>query len=240
MTLTGTFLIIAGILYAEANKDVHKDIGLVGCTDSDGEVVYGLDGEEIGHADWTAEKTVMTRPAFGDKFEYQPDTYEGAVEALQLCKKDLAKNIQVHEHPAVAEAPPSTSVYPKSKMETGIENTLICCITAFYPPRLNVSWTRNNKVMTQGVSNSQLRVNLNDGSFTMFSTLQFTPHEGDLYTCTVEHSTLERPMTTEFDVEVSKPSLDLGPSVFCGVGLTLGLLGVATGTFFLVKGNHYN
>src|SRR4029434_2415358 len=36
------------------------------------------------------------------------------------------------------------------------------------------------------------------------------------------------------DVEV--PESSLGPSVFCGVGLTLGLLGVATGTFFFVKG----
>ncbi len=37
------------------------------------------------------------------------------------------------------------------------------------------------------------------------------------------------------DVEVAIPSV--GPAVFCGVGLTLGLLGVAMGTFFIVKGN---
>jgi len=40
------------------------------------------------------------------------------------------------------------------------------------------------------------------------------------------------------DVEVALPGV--GPAVFCGVGLTLGLLGVATGTFFLVKGNNCN
>lgn len=37
------------------------------------------------------------------------------------------------------------------------------------------------------------------------------------------------------DVQVSQPSV--GPAVFCGVGLTVGLLGVAAGTFFLIKGN---
>ena len=29
----------------------------------------------------------------------------------------------------------------------------------------------------------------------------------------------------------------VGPAVFCGLGLTVGLLGVAAGTFFLIKGN---
>lgn len=36
-------------------------------------------------------------------------------------------------------------------------------------------------------------------------------------------------------VEVKQPGV--GPAVFCGLGLTLGLLGVAAGTFFLIKGN---
>lgn len=37
------------------------------------------------------------------------------------------------------------------------------------------------------------------------------------------------------EVEVEQPSV--GPAVFCGFGLTIGLLGVAVGTFFLIKGN---
>ncbi len=40
------------------------------------------------------------------------------------------------------------------------------------------------------------------------------------------------------DVEITEPSI--GPSVFCGVGLALGLLGLATGVFFIAKGNWYN
>lgn len=36
-------------------------------------------------------------------------------------------------------------------------------------------------------------------------------------------------------VEVKQPGV--GPAVFCGLGLTFGLLGVAAGTFFLIKGN---
>lgn len=36
-------------------------------------------------------------------------------------------------------------------------------------------------------------------------------------------------------VKVKQPGV--GPAVFCGLGLTFGLLGVAAGTFFLIKGN---
>ncbi|XP_062397847.1 H-2 class II histocompatibility antigen, I-E alpha chain-like [Sardina pilchardus] len=238
MTLTEIFLIIAGILYTEAIKDVHVAVDMVGCTDSDGEVMYGLDGEETGHADWKAQKFVMTLPAFADPFAYPESAYESALTQQKSCKEHLATSVNFTNSPAVAEAPPSTSVYPKSKMKTGVENTLVCFITAFYPPRLHVSWTRNNKVVSEGVSHSQLRVNLNDGSFTMFSTLQFTPHEGDMYTCAVQHSTLERPMTREFDVVMSEPSVL--PTVLFGVGVGAAALGAAIGVFFIVKGNQCN
>lgn len=95
-------------------------------------------------------------------------------------------------------APPMSSIYPRDEVKVGFENTLVCYIAGFYPPRLTVRWTKNNKHVTQGVSNSQLRVNVNDFTFTMFSTLKFTPQKGDIYTCTVGHSALERPMTREF------------------------------------------
>ncbi|KAL7884008.1 hypothetical protein AOLI_G00067780 [Acnodon oligacanthus] len=77
-----------------------------------------------------------------------------------------------------------------------------------------------------------------DETYKLVSTLSFTPEHGDIYTCTVEHVALDRPLTKTWDVQVALPSL--GPSVFCGVGLVAGLLGVAAGTFFLVKGNNCN
>ncbi|XP_048098652.1 H-2 class II histocompatibility antigen, A-K alpha chain-like [Alosa alosa] len=136
-----------------------------------------------------------------------------------------------------AQSAVGSAVYPKNYVQLGSDNTLICLVTEFYPPRVTVRWTKNMKNVTSGVTLSRYYMN-RDGSFKMFSSLQFTPQEGDMYTCTVEHETLDEPLTRYWDVEVSEPSL--GPSVFCGVGLTLGLLGVATGTFFLIKGNQYN
>ncbi|XP_076127205.1 H-2 class II histocompatibility antigen, I-E alpha chain-like [Alosa pseudoharengus] len=236
MTLTEILLVLTGIIYTDA-KIVHIDIHASGCTDSDGQDMYGLDGEELAHADWKAEKYVTTLPAFADPIAYAEGTYEQAVATQQVCKANLATFIQAYKHPAVAEVPPMSSIYPRDEVKMGLQNSLICFIGGFYPPRLNVTWTRNSKMVTQGVSTSQLRVNVNDGTYSQFSTLQFTPQKGDVYTCTMDHRALERPMTREFDVEVSEvseSSLTL-PAVFCVVGLIVEMLGMATGLFFFIK-----
>ncbi|MCM8651674.1 hypothetical protein MZO44_16465, partial [Lactiplantibacillus sp. E932] len=77
-----------------------------------------------------------------------------------------------------------------------------------------------------------------DGTYNIFSSLPFTPEEGDIYSCTVNHVALDQPQTKTWEVDVAVPGV--GPAVFCGVGLSLGLLGVAAGTFFLIKGNNCN
>ncbi|KAL1269487.1 hypothetical protein QQF64_031776 [Cirrhinus molitorella] len=130
---------------------------------------------------------------------------------------------------------PQTSVYPKDNVHLGIQNTLICHVTGFYPPALSISWAKNNVNATEGMSLSQYHPRT-DGTFTIFSTLKFTPSEGDIYSCTVNHGALQgQPQTKIWDVDVALPSV--GPTVFCGVGVILGLVGVAVGTFFLIKGN---
>lgn len=85
-------------------------------------------------------------------------------------------------------------LYAHDEVHLGSENTLICYITGFYPPQLMVRWTRNNKGMTRGLNSSQLHIN-SDGSFYQFFTLKFIPQEGDVYTCTVEHQALDKPLT---------------------------------------------
>lgn len=111
-------------------------------------------------------------------------------------------------------------------------------MTGFYPPSLSISWTKNNVNVTEGMSLSQYHPRT-DGTFNIFSTLKFTPAEGDIYSCTVNHRALQgQPQTKIWDVEVALPGV--GPAVFCGMGLTLGLLGVAAGTLFLIKGKSCN
>ncbi|XP_063051573.1 H-2 class II histocompatibility antigen, A-U alpha chain-like [Engraulis encrasicolus] len=238
MVVSGIFLILIGIIHTQA-KTVHVDIWLGGCSESDGEYMFMLDGEEKAHADWKAGKYVVTVPEFAPPLTFVGDPYQTAEAQQRICKRNLGTFIEAYKNPVVAQAPPVSSIYPRDDVTLGTDNTLICYIADFYPPRLTLRWTKNNRNVTLGVRNSQLRVN-DDGSFNMVSSLRFTPAEGDIYTCTVEHSALtDGPQTREFEVEVP-PEASVGPSVFCGVGLTLGLLGVATGTFLQVKGNQCN
>ena len=82
---------------------VQIDFRLSGCTDSDGEDMYGLDGEEMAHADFFKRKYVMTLPEFADQFKYVEGTYEQAVAGQQICKQNLQVAIESYKSPAVAE-----------------------------------------------------------------------------------------------------------------------------------------
>ncbi|KAL7827138.1 hypothetical protein SRHO_G00328560 [Serrasalmus rhombeus] len=215
----------------------HVDIALTVCSETEKEEMYGLDGEEKWHADFIQEKGVMTLPDFADPFSYVEGTYENAVTNTETCKQNLAAVVKSTKSPAEPKVAPQTSIYSKSDVELGARNTLICHITGFYPARVGVQWTRNDVKVTDEVSLSRYYIT-DDGTFNLISTLSFTPQQGDIYTCTVEHVALDRPLTKTWDVQVALPSV--GPAVFCGVGLAAGLLGVAAGTFFLVKGNNCN
>uniref|UniRef100_UPI001447F14D mamu class II histocompatibility antigen, DR alpha chain-like n=1 Tax=Epinephelus lanceolatus TaxID=310571 RepID=UPI001447F14D len=133
-----------------------------------------------------------------------------------------------------SDPPSSPIVYSRDDVELGENNILICHVTGFYPAPVKFYWTKNNKNVTEGTSVNVPYPN-KDGSFNQFSRLEFVPQLGDIYSCSVGHQTLDQPLTRIWDVEKTQPSV--GPAVFCGVGLTVGLLGVAAGTFFLIKGN---
>ncbi|XP_051965306.1 H-2 class II histocompatibility antigen, A-R alpha chain-like [Xyrauchen texanus] len=133
---------------------------------------------------------------------------------------------------------PEASIYSKDDVMLGIANTLICHIFGLFHPPVVISWTKNNVNVTENIHLSKYLLKI-DGSFNIYSTLNFSPEEGDIYSCTVYHKTLENKFETKiWEVYVSLPSVD--PAVFCGVGLLLGLLGVASGTFFLIKWNNCN
>uniref|UniRef100_A0A3B1J261 H-2 class II histocompatibility antigen, A-Q alpha chain-like n=1 Tax=Astyanax mexicanus TaxID=7994 RepID=A0A3B1J261_ASTMX len=205
------------------------------------EQIYGLDGEEMWHADFRLEKGVMTLPQFADPYSYVEGTYEGAVSNIETCKSNLANSKKANNYPAEPKDDPHVSVYSKDDVVLGYKNTLICYISGFYPAHVGVSWTRNNVNVTDEASLSRYYVN-DDGSFNLVSALSFTPEEGDIYTLPLwRHGALERPYDQNMgDVQAELPDAGVGASVFCGVGLAAGLLGVAVGTFFLVKGNNCN
>ncbi|XP_041820923.1 RLA class II histocompatibility antigen, DP alpha-1 chain-like isoform X2 [Chelmon rostratus] len=226
-------LVLSCVLCVSADV-LHEDIGISGCSSSDGEFMYTLDGEEVWYADFINQRGVEPQPSFMDHITY-PGGYESAVANLQICKQNLKVDLQAYKNPPLQLDPPSSPmIYPRDNVELGQKNTLICHVTGFFPAPVKISWTKNGQKVTEGTSINVPYPN-KDGSFSQASRLDFIPQQGDIYSCTVEHLALDEPLTRMWDVEVKQPGI--GPAVFCGLGLTVGLLGVAAGTFFLIKGN---
>nr|AYN72143.1 MHC class II antigen alpha chain [Oreochromis niloticus] len=236
MKMKELLLFLSCVLCVSADV-LHEEIRIVGCPDSDGEDMYGLDGEEIGYADFNKQKYMYPQPSFIDPISYQEGVYEGAVANQQVCRENIklfGKGMK--DFPPEQDVPSAVMIYTRDEVEFGEENTLICHVTGFYPAPVNVSWTKNKEKVT-GSSINVPYIN-KDGTFTQISRLDFTPQLGDTYSCKVEHLALTEPATKFYEVEaLARSDPGVGPSVFCGVGLTLGLVGVAVGTFFLIKGN---
>uniref|UniRef100_A0AAZ3S3I9 Immunoglobulin C1-set domain-containing protein n=1 Tax=Oncorhynchus tshawytscha TaxID=74940 RepID=A0AAZ3S3I9_ONCTS len=73
-----------------------------------------------------------------------------------------------------------------------------------------------------------------DFSFRIFSYLSITPQEGDIYSCSVGHISLQEPFTRNWEVEVHTAHQTVETAVCVG-SVTLGVVGVATGVWFIKK-----
>ncbi|KAM8747297.1 H-2 class II histocompatibility antigen, A-U alpha chain-like [Acanthopagrus schlegelii] len=226
-------LVLSCVLGVSADV-LHQDIAVVGCSASDGEQLYGLDGEVLWYADFKNKKGVEPVPDFVG-LHYEEGAYQQAEAEQQICKQNLEIFRKGMKDPPLERDPPSSPmIYPRDYVELEVKNTLICHVTGFYPAPVKFSWTKNGQKVTEGTSVNVPFVN-KDFTFNQFSKLDFTPQQGDIYSCSVTHPALTVPQTRIWDVEKTLPGV--GPAVFCGLGLTVGLLGVAAGTFFLIKGN---
>uniref|UniRef100_A0A667ZLN0 Ig-like domain-containing protein n=1 Tax=Myripristis murdjan TaxID=586833 RepID=A0A667ZLN0_9TELE len=229
-----SLLILSWLLCVRAEV-LHEGIVIRGCSSSDEEFMIGADAEEGGYVDFKNHRGVITLPKFADPLTF-PGFYELAVAQLEICKYDLANfdHMRSCSNTDQRVNVPHSTIYTKDEVQLDVENHLICHVSGFFPAPVSVYWTRNEQNVTEGTSINTPYPS-KDGTFTQISTLKFTPQQGDIYSCTVQHPALEQPLTRVWDVEQDQPGI--GPAVFCGLGLTVGLLGVATGTFFLIKGN---
>ena len=89
--------------------------------------------------------------------------------------------------------PPDVTVFPNNPVELGEPNTLICFIDKFSPPLVNVTWLRNGKPLTTGVSETVF-LPREDHLFRKFYYLPFLPSAEDVYDCKVEHWGLDEPL----------------------------------------------
>uniref|UniRef100_A0A672GD42 Ig-like domain-containing protein n=1 Tax=Salarias fasciatus TaxID=181472 RepID=A0A672GD42_SALFA len=220
----------------------HEITYVIGCfKDGPIQVHLEFDSEELVFADFDNNGTlVYTFPSF---FMFDPPTNDtrrlsrDALRNTKLCQAFLTNVVAEENHPPENTDPPDSVLYSAEEVKFGAENTLVCFVNHFFPPSIKVSWTKNNQPVSEGVSLSRYYPN-SDGTFHQFSTLKFTPNKGDIYSCTVEHEALKSPKTRIWDVVHESHSVVL--DIYCAVGLSFGFLGVAVGTFLIVKGLEKN
>lgn len=228
------FLLMLTVNVSTGFQVSHMDMQYTGCSDTQSDFIYSTDNEELYYSDFSRHEGVVTAPDFADPITF-PGFYELGVILIDHCRLNLASTAKAHSQPEEQTARPETCIYSKDDVVLGVENVLICHVTGFFPPSVTIIWTKNNMNVSENINQSQYRLK-SDGTFNIFSTLRFTPEEKDMYSCTVYHKALEEKSETRtWEVDLAVPSV--GPAVFCGVGLTLGLLGVAIGVFFLLKGH---
>uniref|UniRef100_A0A8C6QG53 Ig-like domain-containing protein n=1 Tax=Nannospalax galili TaxID=1026970 RepID=A0A8C6QG53_NANGA len=89
------------------------------------------------------------------------------------------------------------TISPSKTEALNHHNLLVCSVTDFYPGQIKVRWFQNGQEQTVGVVSTPLIRN-GDWTFQILVMLEMTPQRGDVYTCHVEHPSLQSPVTVEW------------------------------------------
>ncbi|XP_049329297.1 beta-2-microglobulin [Astyanax mexicanus] len=83
------------------------------------------------------------------------------------------------------ESPPKVQVYSYSTGEFGKPNHLICHVSEFHPPDINIELLRNGVVITEA---KQTDLAFEQGwKFHLTKSVPFTPQKNEEYACRVTH-----------------------------------------------------
>lgn len=92
---------------------------------------------------------------------------------------------------------PTVTISPSRTEALNHHNLLVCSVTDFYPGQIKVRWFRNDQEETAGIVSTPLIRN-GDWTFQILVMLEMTPQRGDVYTCRVEHPSLQSPIMVEW------------------------------------------
>uniref|UniRef100_A0ABI8AJQ4 Ig-like domain-containing protein n=1 Tax=Felis catus TaxID=9685 RepID=A0ABI8AJQ4_FELCA len=112
---------------------------------------------------------------------------------------------------------PNVNVSPSKKGHLQHHNLLVCHVSDFYPGHIQVRWFLNGQEETAGVLSTN-PIHNGDWTFQMLVMLEMTPQQGDVYTCWVEHPSLDSPVTVEWRRQ--------GPQPTGGISVSFFLLGI--------------
>ncbi|XP_043859928.1 DLA class II histocompatibility antigen, DR-1 beta chain-like [Dromiciops gliroides] len=124
---------------------------------------------------------------------------------------------------------PRVTISP-SKTEA-LQHLLVCSVTGFYPSKIKVSWFKNGQEETAGVVSTGVIQN-GDWTYQTLVMLEVIPQSRDVYTCSVDHASLQSPVTVEWRAQSESAQSKL----LSGIGgFVLGLIFLSVGLIIHLK-----
>ncbi|XP_062979032.1 H-2 class II histocompatibility antigen, E-S beta chain-like isoform X4 [Elgaria multicarinata webbii] len=127
---------------------------------------------------------------------------------------------------------PSVSISPTKEDPVSPNTLLLCIVTGFYPLEIEIQWLKNGQEQKEGVFYGE---ELRNGDWTYQTQvmLETKPEHGDVYTCHMEHASLEAPITVQWEPRRSDSARS---KVWMGaMGAVLGVVFVAVGLSLYLK-----
>ncbi|XP_050776276.1 DLA class II histocompatibility antigen, DR-1 beta chain-like isoform X25 [Gopherus flavomarginatus] len=126
---------------------------------------------------------------------------------------------------------PKVKVSPTKSGSKPHPDLLVCSVTGFYPGGIEIKWLKNGQEQTAGVVSTELLQN-GDWTFQILVMLEMSPRRGDVYTCQVEHISLQGPIAVHWEAQ----SDSARSKMLTGVGgFVLGLIFLAPGLLIYLK-----
>ncbi|XP_073892765.1 HLA class II histocompatibility antigen, DO alpha chain isoform X1 [Macaca fascicularis] len=144
-----------------------------------GQFTHEFDGEQLFSVDLKKSEAVWRLPEFGDSARFDP---QGGLAGIAAIKAHLDVLVERSNRTRAINVPPRVTVLPKSRVELGQPNILICIVDNIFPPVINITWLRNGQAVTEGVAQTSF-YSQPDHLFRKFHYLPFVPSAADVYDC---------------------------------------------------------
>ncbi|XP_006104490.1 boLa class II histocompatibility antigen, DQB*0101 beta chain-like [Myotis lucifugus] len=148
------------------------------------------------------------------------EEYRAYVDTLCRHNYPMVEAMALHQR-----VEPTVTISPARTEALNHHNMLVCSVTDFYPAHIKVRWFRNDQEETAGVVSTPLIRN-GDWTYQILVMLEMTPQRGDVYTCRVEHPSLQSPISVEWRAQSGSAQ----SKMLSGVGgFVLGLIFLGLG-----------
>ncbi|NP_001120424.1 uncharacterized protein LOC100145508 precursor [Xenopus tropicalis] len=168
-------------------------------------------------------KTELGKPD-ADYWNGQKDLLEKERAVVDtVCKH----NYQMDKPAAVdRKSLPNVKIVNTKTLDLEHENLITCFVDGFFPPMIKVTWLKNGIEEGEQVTSSELLPD-GDWAFEIHVMLETTIKHGDTFTCRVEHSSLQQPISVNWEPDVSESAHNK---------MLTGIVGFVLGSIFIIVG----